>query len=369
MTPLIKWPGGKSGEIRQVQALIPPHKRYVEPFLGGGAIFFHLQPERAAVNDISADLIGFYRLVRAQDENLRRWLMLYDAGFQGVLRAGEDESEGLTALFAAALAGEAPSALADEVARRVVVRLPGAVLEELVPDPARFEARLARALADKARRTAAHPRKRPFSPEDLRENLLTGLTGGFYLYFRSVFNDLSLGRLHRDEAYRAANFYFIREYCYGSMFRYNAAGEFNIPYGGRSYSRKDFRAKIDRIFSRETAAVLAGADLSCGDFEPFLQGLDLTEEDFLFLDPPYDTDFSDYEGRDFAQADQRRLAGFLRHTRANFLLVIKNTDFIRELYEKEFVIRPFEKKYTYNMRRRNDRRVEHLIISNFLPKE
>ena len=106
MTPLIKWPGGKSGEIRQVHSLIPPHKRYVEPFLGGGAMFFHLRPERAAVNDISTDLIGFYRLVRAQDENLRRWLMLYDAGFQGVLQAGSGESEALTALFAAALAEE-----------------------------------------------------------------------------------------------------------------------------------------------------------------------------------------------------------------------------------------------------------------------
>mgnify|MGYP000541494504 FL=1 len=39
MNPLIKWPGGKSREIDKIKPLIPEHKRYVEPFFGGGALF------------------------------------------------------------------------------------------------------------------------------------------------------------------------------------------------------------------------------------------------------------------------------------------------------------------------------------------
>ena len=84
----------------------------------------------------------------------------------------------------------------------------------------------------------------------------------------------------------------------------------------------------------------------------------------MFLDPPYDTNFSDYEGKDFTKNDQARLAEVLRNTKAKFILIIKNTDFIYSLYEKDFNILCFDKTYTYNVRSRNERNVEHLIITN-----
>ena len=202
------------------------------------------------------------------------------------------------------------------------------------------------------------------SEKDLMANLVTGFTGGYYLYFRDVFNQLASGRMIGSKQYRAANFYFIREYCYGSMFRYNAAGEFNIPYGGISYNKKDFAGKVARIFDRDTAALLDRTQLFCEDFEEMLNGLDLTERDFLFLDPPYDTEFSDYEGRSFTREDQKRLASFLERTPARFLLVIKNTDFIYSLYEGKFRILAFENKYLYNVRSRNERKSEHLLVTN-----
>ena len=100
------------------------------------------------------------------------------------------------------------------------------------------------------------------------------------------------------------------------------------------------------------------------DFGDFFRHIHLTERDFMFLDPPYDTDFSDYEGRAFTKKDQERLAAALRETPARFILVIKNTEFIRSLDEKAFHILSFDKRYTYNVRSRNERRVEHLIITN-----
>ncbi|MDE6731977.1 MAG: DNA adenine methylase [Oscillospiraceae bacterium] len=102
----------------------------------------------------------------------------------------------------------------------------------------------------------------------------------------------------------------------------------------------------------------------CSDFEDFFGNASLTGDDFIFLDPPYDTDFSDYEGKDFTQADQERLAGVLKKTPAQFVLVIKNTDFIHSLYCDDFSIFSFDNQYTYNVRSRNDRKVEHLIITN-----
>ena len=55
----------------------------------------------------------------------------------------------------------------------------------------------------------------------------------------------------------------------------------------------------------------------------------------------------------------------LSKTPAKFLLIIKNTPFIEALYSQGFYIRKFEKQYSYNVRSRNDRAAEHLIVTNY----
>jgi DNA adenine methylase len=91
----------------------------------------------------------------------------------------------------------------------------------------------------------------------------------------------------------------------------------------------------------------------------------------MFLDPPYDTDFSAYENAEFGQNDQARLASLLAGTKAKFMLVIKNTPFIYSLYADKPGMRmaAFDKKYLYNVRGRNDREVEHLIVYNYEPPQ
>ncbi len=373
MNPIIKWPGGKSRELKQILPLIPAYDRYLEPFFGGGALFFHLAPKAAAVNDVSSALMEFYALVKARDSGLHRLLLCYDGSFRALVRACDRRMDALLPLYAALkggrLSGEQLRAALEGIAAELADELAPAFGPELLPDRDLFCGDLCGMAADKFVRTVKNDEKRPFSGEDLRENLLTGFTSGYYMHFRRIFNDLALGRAAgRSPQYRAANFYFIREYCYGSMFRYNAAGEFNIPYGGMSYNRKDLEGKIAAMFSAETAALFSGAQLHCADFEEFLARVRPTGRDFLFLDPPYDTDFSDYEGRAFGRADQERLAAVLRETPARFILVIKNTAFIRSLYEGRFRILSFDKQYTYNVRSRNDRDVEHLIITNLPPQ-
>jgi DNA adenine methylase len=64
--PPVKWAGGKSQLIPQFEPLFPKREfgQYVEPFAGGGAVFFHLLPPRAVLIDSNEDLINFYRVVR-----------------------------------------------------------------------------------------------------------------------------------------------------------------------------------------------------------------------------------------------------------------------------------------------------------------
>ncbi|MEH2300028.1 MAG: DNA adenine methylase [Nostoc sp.] len=69
--PFLKWAGGKSRLIQQYIPYFPKsYKNYYEPFLGGGAIFFYLQPTAAILTDINAELINTYCCVKDHVEEL-----------------------------------------------------------------------------------------------------------------------------------------------------------------------------------------------------------------------------------------------------------------------------------------------------------
>jgi DNA adenine methylase len=69
--PFLKWAGGKTRLISQYKYYFPEHyQTYYEPFLGGGAVFFYLQPPQAVLTDINADLILTYQCVRDNLEEL-----------------------------------------------------------------------------------------------------------------------------------------------------------------------------------------------------------------------------------------------------------------------------------------------------------
>ena len=75
--PFIKWVGGKAKLWPQLVHLLPSDVtklRHVEPFIGGGAVFFASQPARACISDVNEDLIGVYRAVRDDLEQLLRYL-------------------------------------------------------------------------------------------------------------------------------------------------------------------------------------------------------------------------------------------------------------------------------------------------------
>ncbi|WP_341524764.1 DNA adenine methylase [Nostoc sp. UHCC 0302] len=73
--PFLKWAGGKGRLIQQYIPYFPKnYKTYYEPFLGGGAVFFYLQPTAAALTDINAELVTTYRCVRDNVEDLI-WLL------------------------------------------------------------------------------------------------------------------------------------------------------------------------------------------------------------------------------------------------------------------------------------------------------
>ena len=375
--PLIKWPGGKSREFHIFKDLIPSHKRYIEPFFGGGGVFFNLQPKAACVNDICSELIQLYRLVKGPQGRAEFEVQMrnYVRGWSGTGRLFSSLEIQLVALY-----GEYKDGLLDKTSVRTralnlitsAFRLnqDGYYPEGLVDNEELFVEELTDYLTDKLVRTAKLEGERGQLPEgDLSKNLETGIRSGFYMYFRGLMNRLRKDHSLASAPRKIANYYFVREFCYGSMFRYNSSGDFNIPYGGIAYNSKDFSAKVEYLLSNEVQRLFSSVDISHGDFAEFLERCAITKEDFIFLDPPYDSEFSDYENSTFGQDDQRRLADLLCETPGKFLLVIKSTDFVLSLYRDKPGIRmaAFDKTYMYNVKGRNVRDVEHLAIFNYEP--
>jgi len=71
--PILKWAGGKRKLIPNILRLFPKNYRelvYHEPFVGGGAVFFKIKPEKGSINDINPRLINFYKIVRDKPEEL-----------------------------------------------------------------------------------------------------------------------------------------------------------------------------------------------------------------------------------------------------------------------------------------------------------
>ena len=69
--PILKWAGGKRQLLTDITALFPvTYHAYHEPFVGGGAVFFHLDPDSGTINDLNGRLTTFYEVVRDYPDQL-----------------------------------------------------------------------------------------------------------------------------------------------------------------------------------------------------------------------------------------------------------------------------------------------------------
>jgi len=69
--PFLKWAGGKRQLIPQMNKFFPKnYNKFIEPFIGGGAVFFHLLPNKSIISDNNPELINCYRVIKGEVESL-----------------------------------------------------------------------------------------------------------------------------------------------------------------------------------------------------------------------------------------------------------------------------------------------------------
>ena len=270
--PLLKWPGGKKGELAEIAPRIPQHTRYFEPFFGGGSVYFDAIEKPSYANDTHPDLMMFYKCVKTSNNRFLTYI---------------DE-------------------FMDEWSSR---------------------------------------------PED---------RALIYLRIRARYNNTPNATIQK-----AFDFFILREYAYGGMFRFNSMGKFNVPFG-HGYANKDIQKKLDYLSSIAVLKKLKKLSLSCVDFQTFVDGFDFSKNDFMFVDPPYNCTFTQYNKSSFTHLDQARLAAFLLRFKGKFMLVAQYTDMMKELYKsKKLTTHIYDKKYRFNIKGRFCRAVKHALITNY----
>ncbi len=368
--PLLKWAGGKEHELKYILPLLPSFRNYYEPFVGGGAVLFAIQSAGKFINDKSPDLFNFYTVVARQDKEFFQALETLICGWQRVSEIVERHHVDLSSIYQAyALDAcsleETKSNLFDFI-RQHQQEFNAIFATFFQQDLENFTRELQRNMLNKTRRMKKlEQRKGQLPSHDILTNLESALKSAFYMHLRHLYN--RTGAYNISSGLAAAIFFFVRENAYASMFRYNKHGAFNVPYGGISYNRKDLARKVAYLRSPALQLHFKHTVIENMDFEAFLRKYPPQAEDFIFLDPPYDSQFSTYSQNEFSQKDQERLANYLiKHCQAKFMLVIKNTPAILKLYSNTgFNIRAFDKKYLVSFQDRNNRDAEHLIITNY----
>lgn len=285
MKPLIKYRGGKSKEIHHIVSQIPRFSgRYIEPFFGGGALYFHLEPKMAIINDINTKLIDFYRGVQQDYPLLRKEL--------------------------------------DEV--------------EKIYHSNRMNFEKLKALSPNER------------VEDKNEAL--------YYHMRDMFNGLS-----KKKYSDALLYFFINKTAYSGMIRYNAKGEFNVPFGR-------YQNINTTLVTKAHSNLLSSAEIYNLDYSEIFKMAN--DDDFIFLDPPYDCVFSDYGNEEYKNGFNDechiKLAQDIRNLNCRVLLVISRTPLTERLYDN-MIIDEYAKNYAVNIRNRFKSSASHILVANYQP--
>ena len=257
--PLVKWSGGKSDEIKQFAKYFPlTYDTYLEPFIGGGSVYFHVAPLKAVISDVHTELIDLYQSIKN---------------------------------------GHAPQ------------------IHQFM---------------------TLHPNNEE-------------------TYYKV--RDKMVINSALDNAKR---FYYLRKTCFRGMLRYNKQGKFNIPFG--RYDKINYSELLNLNYHQ----LLSATEIFKAGFEYIFENYN-SPENFMFLDPPYDSEFTDYGYCQFGKEEQKRLAACFKSTKIKCLMIIGKTDFIVDLY-KDYIVDSYKKNYKFKLyagRVGSEINTEHLVIKNY----
>jgi DNA adenine methylase len=281
LKPLFKWSGGKSKEIPVVNKYKPhSFNIYFEPFVGGGAVWLHLNNPNNIVGDNFVELINFYQSVKTHKEKIIDFI-------NNVVNTYNNE----------------------------VIKL------EKLP--------------------LAVWRKREFDK----------IANEFYYRYRD--NDFN------GEFENALKFYLLRQLSFSGMLRFSQNGKFNIPFGWYR------RIKI-LDYDKDLYKLLDNTKFILGEWSDAVEKA--TQEDFVFLDPPYTRKFQQYSPYGiFGDPEHIKLSRWFKEATSRSLIILNKDDFTYGLYS-DYIVEEYNKRYSIQYRHRmkpSDSNSIHFVAINY----
>jgi DNA adenine methylase len=260
--PILKWVGGKTQILNEIIPKIPKkYEHYVEPFFGGGALFFALRPSNSIIADSNPELINLYRSIATDVENVIQTLKYH-------------------------------------------------------------------------KNTKEH----------------------FYTIRKQEWE-----KLPTYEA--AARTIYLNKTCFNGLYRVNAKGQFNVPFG--NYRNPNF---LDEYALIAASNLLRKSTIICGDYKDVLKEY-AKPGDFIFLDPPYlpvseYADFKRYTKEQFYEDDHIELASEVQrlHELGCFVILTNSNHPIVYEHYKKFSIEVLNTKRSISCNG-NNRKGEDVIVS------
>jgi DNA adenine methylase len=179
------------------------------------------------------------------------------------------------------------------------------------------------------------------------------------MYYEWRNKDRNNGLKKMSNVERAARFFIVNQLAFSGMRRFNASGEFNVPYG--HYKNLNDAA----LTSKEHVKLLKNTQLMTGDYSIPVKAND-TPNTFIFIDPPYTRVMKTYSAdNEFGDNEQRILAQTLKDLKnASWMVIIDKSPLTLELY-KDYIKHTYGLNYGVNIKNRFSTEVEHIIATNY----
>lgn len=271
IAPVLKWAGGKRQLLDTLIPLVPKdYSVYCEPFVGGGALFFALQPQSACINDVNHELIRVYTVIKNDVDVLIEQLKQF--------QNNKDQF---------------------------------------------YEIR----------------------SWDRNKDKYT----------------------HLSDIEKAARIIYLNKTCFNGLFRVNASGEFNVPFG--NYANPNI---VNEPVLRAISFYFNNSEIvfNAVDYAEILKNL--PDNAFVYLDPPYDpvsvtANFTGYTKDGFSRDEQiklRKCCDELNERGIKFMLSNSATDFICEQYSK-YNIEIISAKRLVGADASKRGRIQEVIVRNY----
>lgn len=271
IAPVLKWAGGKRQLLDTLIPLVPKdYSVYCEPFVGGGALFFALQPQSACINDVNHELIRVYTVIKndvdALIEQLKQFQNNKDQFYE--IRSWDRNKDKYT---------------------------------------------------------------------------------------------------HLSDIEKAARIIYLNKTCFNGLFRVNASGEFNVPFG--NYANPNI---VNEPVLRAISFYFNNSEIvfNAVDYAEILKNL--PDNAFVYLDPPYDpvsvtANFTSYTKDGFSRDEQiklRKCCDELNERGVKFMLSNSATDFICDQYSK-YNIEIISAKRLVGADASKRGRIQEVIVRNY----